>query len=307
MDDAIKRWIRPVVYPPLHAWQWFYDRSRDKVREYRVRRDHRLILGDGTTVLQDIHGIRFIFYPFDQDKVLSLIKHSHDAAEFEAIPRLVRPGDIAFDVGANVGFYSVLLSRLCSSAGHVWAFEPVPETYWRLRETLALNRCENVVPIDAAVSDKPGSARMNLFEPRFADLNTLGSPSVGIATWNGVSPVRSAIVQACTLTEFCETEGIERINFLKVDVEGFELAVFRGAERLLREQRVDYICFEIFQPALKDAGLMSRDVFAALEAHGYRAYRFDVRVGAFQGPILDTPEPLNNFFASWRDLSRLGV
>ena len=126
-----------------------------------------------------------------------------------------------------------------------------------------------------------------------------------MANWNPVTPTQSAIVRAYTLDEFCKTEGIERIHLLKVDVEGFELAVFRGADRLLAEHRVDYICFEIFQPALKDAGLKSRDVFAALEAHGYEVFCFNPTAGAFQGPILDTAEELNNFFASWRDLSRL--
>ena len=69
---------------------------------------------------------------------------------------------------------SVLLSRLCGPNGHVWAFEPVPETYWRLRETLALNRCDNVIPVRAAVFEKNGVAKMNLFEPEHSEWNTFG-------------------------------------------------------------------------------------------------------------------------------------
>ena len=107
------------------------------------------------------------------------------------------------------------------------------------------------------------------------------------------------------MDQFCETERIERINFLKVDVEGFELSVLRGAERLLKEHRVDYICFEISKEPLKGAGVESRKVFAALESHGYQAYRFDKTSGSLQGPIQDTSEDWTNFFASWRNLSRL--
>jgi FkbM family methyltransferase len=311
MNEAIKRRIRPVLLPCIHGWQWFYDYSRGMPREcqwamrkfgYRLR-----MIGSRPVVVENVRGIRFAAYSFDLPNLRFLMCRPSDAAEFEAMSRLVQPGDIAFDVGANIGIYSAFLARLCGPAGRVWAFEPVPETYRRLRETLTLNGCDNAVTVEAAVSDKPGSARMNLFEPRFADLNTLGSPSVAMASWNTVSPIESVIVRACTLDEFCETQRIERINFLKVDVEGFELAVFRGAERLLGEQRVDYICFEIFQPALKDAGIESREVFAILRAHGYLAYRFDITAGAFQGPLRDSPQELSNFFASSRDLSGLKV
>ena len=92
---------------------------------------------------------------------------------------------------------------------------------------------------------------------------------------------------------------------MKVDVEGFECSVFRGAERLLREHRVDYICFEISKGPLKSAGIESRSVFEALKAHGYAAYCFDRKTARFQGPVQDTSESWTNFFASWKDLSNL--
>ena len=92
---------------------------------------------------------------------------------------------------------------------------------------------------------------------------------------------------------------------MKVDVEGFEVSVFRGAERLLKEHRVDYICFEISKGPLKSAGIESRSVFEALEAHGYSSYELDKATGAFRGPIHDTSEHWTNIFASWKDLSNL--
>ncbi|MCU1242653.1 MAG: putative methyltransferase [Candidatus Acidoferrum typicum] len=304
MNEAIKRWIRPVLYPPLHAWQWFYDYSRAKLGDWDDYRKRREIQRDATMVLRDVHGIRFVLYPFDRPNLLNLVRRCYDVAEFQAVPRLARPGNIAIDVGANVGLYTVLLSRLCGPEGRVWAFEPVPETYWRLRETLALNRCENVFPVQAALCAESGSARMNLFEPQFAEWNSLGRPSMLGSNRKPITPHQSIEVPAFNLDRFCEAEGIERINFLKVDVEGFELAVFQGAKRLLEQQRVDYICFEISQAPLRGAGVTSREIFAALEAYGYGAYRFEVKTGAFQGPVRDTSEEWLNFFASWRDLSQ---
>ena len=302
MTNPIKKTIRPLLLPFLHYWQRFYDFSRGKLQE---RRDCRRAVRDGAIVAKDIYGTRFVLYPFDRPNLAALVRHPHDAAEFRAIRSLVSAGDVAFDVGANIGIYSVLLSRLCGSTGRVWAHEPVPDTYWRLRETLALNRCENVTPVQSAVCDKTGVVRMNLFGPQFAEWNTLGMPKMTSPEGKLVSPSQSLEVPSCTLDEFCDTERIEHINFLKVDVEGFELSVFRGAERLLQERRVDYICFEISQEPLKGAGVEGSKVFEALAARGYLAYRFESSTGTFGGPVRDTAESWTNFFASWKDLSRI--
>jgi FkbM family methyltransferase len=313
MNDAIKNKIRPLILPSLHRWQRFYDLSRGKWREFSFRgawvdlQDRREALKQATPILEDAHGMRFVLYPWDRPNLRNLLRHPYDIAEFKAIPHLVKFGDTAFDIGANVGVYSVLLSRLCGPTGRVWAFEPVPDTYWRLRETLVLNRCENVVPLATAICDKSGSVKMNLFDAQFAEWNSLGTPSMRAPDGNPVLPGQSIDVEGQTLDQFCEAEGVERINFLKVDVEGFEVAVFRGAERLLRDRRVDYLCFEISKEPLKGAGVESRDVFRSLETHGYASYRFDGATGKFQGPVQDTAEAWTNFFASWGDLSHIEV
>ena len=301
--------IRSLGLALLHRWQHFYDISRWKWRQFSFRRlwadfqDRRSALKRATPILEDVQGIRFVLYSWDRPNLLYLLRHPCDVAEFQALPRLVQPGDTAVDIGANLGVYSVLLSRLCGPRGRVWAFEPVPNTYWRLRETLALNRCENVIPVQAAICERDGTERMNLFAPQFSEWNTFGIPPPRSVNWKRISPRESVEVPARALDRFCESERIDRINFLKVDVEGFEHSVFRGAEHLLKEHRIDYICFEIAKQPLASAGVESREIFAALEAHGYASYRFNRAMGSFQGPIHDTSEAWTNFFASWRDLS----
>ena len=272
----------------------------------REARELREALAGATPILKDDHGVRFVLYPWNRPQALQFIHRSFDTADFRAISQLVQVGDVAFDVGANVGEYSVLLSRQCGAAGQVWAFEPVPDTYWRLRETLALNRCGNVTPVQAAVGDKSGTVQMNLFEPQYSAWNTLGMPEMVTPEGERVSPAKSVDVPSCTLDEFRRCEKIEKIHFLKVDVEGFEEAVFRGAAELLRERRIDCVCFEISQAPLKGAKATSRSIFAVLEGFGYLAYRFDDANGSFHGPIQDTTEYWANFYASWMDLSKIG-
>jgi FkbM family methyltransferase len=299
------------MLPVIHSWQWFWDYSRgtlphlpnqirERLRDFRYGRN---ALRQAVPILRDVHGIRFVLYPCDRPRAGRLVRRPSDVAEFRAVRRLVHAGAVAIDIGANVGIYSVLLSRLCGPDGRVWAFEPVPDTYWRLVETLALNHCENVVPLRTAICERSAAVRMNLFEQRFAEWNTLGNPSMPLGDGKRLSPEECIEVQSKTLDLFCAEKRIERINFLKVDVEGFEWAVFRGADRLLRDGRIDYICFEISQDPLKGAGSESRRVFEELEIRGYLAYRFDIQAQTFRGPVRDTSEYWTNFFASRTDLS----
>lgn len=308
--------VRSLGRPLVRAWQRYYDTSRGKRRireivrqgEERTRLDEQeriRLLRDATPIFQDVNGFRFVLYAYDAPNLLTLARHPADETEFAVIPRLVRAGDTALDVGANIGLYSALLSRLCGVSGRVWAFEPVPDTYWRLRETLALNRCGNVVPVQSAVCDRAGTVFVNLFGPEHSEWNTLGRPSLTEANGSPVVPERSVQVPACTLDGFCASGNIERVNFLKIDVEGFEVPVFKGAERLLSERRVDYICFEISRSPLKGAGFESRQVFEALERHGYRSYSVEETSGRFEGPVEDTTEEWKNFFASPKDLRSL--
>lgn len=256
-------------------------------------------------VLEDTYGIRFILYPWNRPYLDGLVQRRYDKSDLRVIPLLVREGDVVFDIGAHCGEYCVFLSRLCGPRGRVFAFEPVPDTYWMLRETLALNRCQNVLPAQVAMCDKVGNARMHIFEPQFSGWNSLGMPRMVTPEGKRASPSQSVEVPTETLDHFCSAENIERIHFMKVDVEGFEKLVFRGAECMLRHRRVDYICFEISQAPLRGAGLASREVFDVLKEYGYPAYSFDESSGTFAGPIEDTSEEWRNFYASWRDLSAI--
>jgi FkbM family methyltransferase len=313
VNQALKSRVRPIALPFVHAWQGFWDYIRFLKREYSVRLREKLLnsqsrrqaLRDAVPIVRDVNGARFVVYAWDRPSIGKLVRRSSDVSEFDAIPLLVPPGSIAMDIGANIGIYSVLLSRLCGAEGRVWAFEPVPDTYWRLVETLALNRCENVTPVRAAICEQTTTVRMNLFEAEFAEWNTMGRPAMPIKNGNRISPSGVVDVAGQTLDRFCDERGIKRINFLKVDVEGFEWAVFRGAQTLLQEGRIDHICFEISQDPLKGAGVGSRQVFEELEIHGYLAYRFDRARRAFTGPVRDTSEYWTNFFASRFDLLKI--
>jgi len=262
-------------------------------------------LRTSVVAVEDIYGTTFLLYPWDRSSGSYWIHHPDGTNVFAAIEALIQPGDVVFDVGAHFGLYAVAFSRRCGQAGKVFAFEAVPDTWWRLRETLVLNRCENVTAVQAAVGDQPGTAVMNLFaDPGASGWSTMGRPVMG---HDRVVPTRSITVPAETIDNFCDRHGVEAVAFLKVDVEGFEKSVLLGANRMLTSGRVGTVCFEISDAPLKGAGITSGEVFSVLHDCGYLVYRFSEDRGIFVGPFEDADRPFENYFASRQDLTALGA
>ena len=142
--------------------------------------------------------------------------------ELHLLPMLVDPTRVAVDVGANNGLYSVVLGNI---ATHVVAIEAIPELANGLRRLLP-----NIEVIHAAASDQPG--RITLAIPE----GMLGLSSVAHTDFNEGRAVRKVDVNAVTLDGVFENRA-DSIGFIKIDVEGHELAVLQGASRVIKEHR----------------------------------------------------------------------
>ncbi len=153
---------------------------------------------------------------------LHQMRHHHDEIEMDILPALVDPEREAVDVGANIGRYTLPLSRL---ARHVHAFEPHPRLAYVLSSALG----ENVSVHQVVVSDEPGV--LALTTP-IVD----GKPSEGISRIGGFNenvPLSELSVEAVTLDELADRP----IGFIKIDVEGHELNVLEGARKLIDAQQ----------------------------------------------------------------------
>ncbi len=258
--------------------------------------------GEAPAVVEDAFGFRFVLQPYERPQALALLEREHDRALLRAMARLISPGDVVFDVGAHIGEISVPAARLCGPPGKVFAFEPVAESCARLRENLKLNGCENIFLQPVAVGERAGAVQMNVFPAAHSAWNSQGRPVYAGADGVPVATSTQGDVPCATLDEFCAAQEIAQIHFLKVDVEGYERDVFRGAARLLNERRVDTICFEISQIPLRGAGRTARETFEILDGYGYRSCRFDERAERFEGPVRDSAEVWTEYFASWKKL-----
>jgi FkbM family methyltransferase len=150
------------------------------------------------------------------------LKGTYEPVQSEAFQRLINPGSVVFDVGAHVGYYTVLSSDLAGPRGRVIAFEPLPANLKYLRRHVRMNGCDNVRILTNCVGEGSAIAR-------FDDSHGTG---VGHLASEGTLEV-----QVRSLDEMVESGELPVPQFIKIDVEGAELLVLSGAERLLRRHR----------------------------------------------------------------------
>jgi FkbM family methyltransferase len=174
-----------------------------------------------------------------------------------------------FDVGANVGDVTAAY-RAQFPAAKVFAFEPFPECFERLRARFVAD--EAVQPIRAAATDRDGTRTLYV-STGVTTHSLLQRSRSGSEYFPNRSEVRAQIeVPILTLDGFCREHGIEQVDVLKVDAEGSEILVYRGAREILAEQRVSLIFTEVtFIEHFADQPLLP-GIWQALAAHGYTFY-----------------------------------
>ena len=182
------------------------------------------------------------------------------AEETRLLRRLVRPGARVVDVGANVGLYTLQLSRLAGEAGRVFAFEPEPTLFRAMRDNCSANAARNVTPVNLALGDHPGRVRFqrNAFNSGDNRLGGLG--------WSG----EGVEVEVACLDDVLPEP---RVDFVKMDVQGYEFGVLRGMERVFAASPALEIFFEFWPFGLAAAGSDPGDLLDHLRARGFRIFQ----------------------------------
>ena len=173
----------------------------------------------------------------------------------------LRPGDTVVDIGANIGAFTVLAAKTIGPSGRVIAFEPIPHTFERLRENVALNSLQNVECRRAAVGAQEGTLTLRVAsKSAYASAYIEGDRSAEESL---------QIVPCVTLEQVCRGEGIGRVHLLKVDCEGSEHEIF---ERLSPElaAKIDQIVMEVHQVP----GKSLETLYANLRARNFSVSRY---------------------------------
>lgn len=172
----------------------------------------------------------------------------YERAVQNAFEALVRRGDVVWDIGAHIGFFSLLASRLVGQSGRVVAFEPVDENRSRLEKNLSLNRAHNVALRSEAIGGEDGSAVLHPHGS--SSMWTLG---------HGEASSASRVVPCITLDEV--VRNTRPPTLIKVDAEDVELDVLRGARRLLSEHRPTVV-IELHSPVISDCVAVAASYWA---------------------------------------------
>ena len=185
----------------------------------------------------------------------TLLHGSFEEAEVGFVCDWVERGSVVIDVGANVGIFTVPLATAVGEEGSVWAIEPSPENVRRLRRNLEINQLHNVRILEVALAARAGSSWLRLRE------------DPAYATISSVAPGKSAEpmipVDVLRLDDLWRDAGRPTIAAIKIDVEGAELDVVRGAEELL-EVTAPLVLIEVAERA------DTAEVMARLTRFGYR-------------------------------------
>ena len=195
---------------------------------------------------------------------------------------IIKPGDICWDVGANIGFYTCLLASLVAGSGAVVAFEPAARTCGYLKENVSLNQFTNVTVVNKGLSDKQEQRLLHYSEAGLAE----GTASLKYTDGRAASERVTLDTIDNLIRELPAPE------FVKIDVEGYQLEVLRGGEHFLKTRA------PLLMAELKDVGETNRDIFGELEDYvanlGYQLY--NIRKHSIQRceTLSDTTE--RNFF-----------
>lgn len=173
--------------------------------------------------------------------------------------KIIKTGFIVYDIGAYIGFYSLLAGRLTGLSGRVYAFEPFPGNVERIKLHISLNRMQDrIFCIPQAVTDRTGNAvHQNFGRDDWGRFTNIDSCAGNYST--GVSP----LLETISLDEFVFKEGYQAPNVVKIDVEGGEGRVIAGAQRLLKEFSPIIIC-ELHSHE------SAREIYERLLSLGYR-------------------------------------
>jgi FkbM family methyltransferase len=208
--------------------------------------------------------------------------------EPETIPlfyRLAQRAQTTIDVGAYVGFYTLIAAH-ANASGRVYAFEPMSDVFERLRSNVSLNRLENVMCINSAVGDDDGEAE---FFHMSSEMPC--SSSLSYQFMSSVVDLKVSKVSVTTLDRFVLDNKIERVDLVKIDTETTEPQVIRGMSGILARDNPDIVC-----------EVLGRGSESALEEMlrplGYHFYHLTP-----DGPVLRTqitghPEWLNYLFSA---------
>jgi FkbM family methyltransferase len=191
-----------------------------------------------------------------------------EKSEIAFMRKSLKPGDIFIDVGANGGTFTIIAARQVQNHGHVYAFEPDRRNLKLLRHNLKINNITNVTILECALSNKKGIAQLAIaIDGAMNSLAKTHRTDQQITEWQ--------TVKVTTLDDFINEYKIDRVDFVKIDIEGGEKLIFEGAKDIFTSFNQLIIMFEAVDLNTKGFAYSVKDFLIDLIALELNLYYFD--------------------------------
>lgn len=243
-------------------------------------------------------GNQFFIHEFEnfrinlyQDSILcKAIFNSFEEAEILFTKRFLKPGDCFLDIGANIGLFSLNASVCVGDTGAVYAFEPAPVTYERLKDNIALNKFCNIKTENIGLSDTNDILNFNVSLSGYDAWNSF-------ATLNDVGEVTTIDVPVITLDEYIKTNLLNKIALIKIDVEGWEMHVLKGATNLLSSSDSPVLMIEFTEQNAFSAGYYCGEIFDFVKSFGYEWFSYNSDTNTLEPQVKKLHYPYENLIA----------
>jgi FkbM family methyltransferase len=249
----------------------YINRRTNQIKDYNERKWNERFKGEDKFKGKLLDGLMMYYY---RDSILSkLIYSGFENKEINFVRRYLKESDIFLDIGANIGLFSLHAAYCIGSSGKIIAFEPTPLTYARLVENIDLNNyMTKIIPVNIGLSEKKECLILNSYGNGYDAWNTFAKP---LNEFQG----NEINVQVDTLDNYLRTcdINIENISLIKVDVEGWEVNVIKGAVNTLKSKNAPTLLVEFTEEYAFAAGTSCYELYDLIKSYGYEWYIYDDR------------------------------
>jgi FkbM family methyltransferase len=247
-------------------------RIKNHVRIERERKWLNFLEGEKAFLDVTMKGLGFRLRLYRNDLLSkALYFGEYEPNELNFLAKFLQQGDTFIDVGANLGLFSILAGSKVKSSGRVYGFEPSVENFKRLKENISLNRLTNIRCFCLGISDKSESKMLHHFNAGHGALSSYSN--------QGREDYSHVETRTISLATFVRDEKINKIDAIKIDVEGWELPVLIGAEEILVQGDAPLLMIEFNDLNARNAGFSCQEIFDRLVDYGYDLYKYDVTTG----------------------------
>jgi len=289
----------PAVLRPTPNWARHYGRRSDRLDE-RLRQLWYDNL-KAPCVIPWLNNLKLNLLPRNEMLRALYVSGLYEPNSLLLLADALTPSSVFVDVGANIGLYTLFAASLIGNGGKVMAIEASSREFKRLTDNITLNGLKNIRARHVALYDRPGTVEISIADEQHGGHNTLAQAFV----YDSVAKIMTETVVAETLDRLVESERLDRVDLIKLDIEGGELKALKGArETLKRFQPV--LLIEVIERGLALNGGSVAELEAELVALGYRFWQID-DVTAARRPLSSLAEAQSeNIVASVRDLPKIG-